>query len=136
MTELKMEHVLMVTIVIFVIYHFIGRCRCNSFKINLIEGFWSVDYGGHTCSGGTDLPDEAVEPDQTTKDAAATACLARLNENRCFDVNYQQPCRSTSDSFTCRKDCGLGYETAPVRRWVVIGDHGNWEGQGYGNTYL
>ena len=28
MTELKMEHVLILAIVVFVLYHFMGRCSC------------------------------------------------------------------------------------------------------------
>ena len=34
MTELKMEHVLMFVIVAFVLYHFMGRCRCANRVVN------------------------------------------------------------------------------------------------------
>ena len=33
MNEVKVEHVLILAIVAFLLYHFIGRCRCNSFRV-------------------------------------------------------------------------------------------------------
>lgn len=33
MTELKMEHVLILAIVAFVLYHFVDRCSCNGFRV-------------------------------------------------------------------------------------------------------
>ena len=33
MTELKMEHVLMLAVVVFVLYHFMGRCSCDGFSV-------------------------------------------------------------------------------------------------------
>lgn len=34
MSELKMEHVLMLIIVVFILYHFMGRCSCrNGFRV-------------------------------------------------------------------------------------------------------
>ena len=35
MTELKTEHILMLAIVAFVLYHFMGRCSCgNGFRVS------------------------------------------------------------------------------------------------------
>ena len=31
--EVKVEHVLILAIVAFLLYHFIGRCRCNGFRV-------------------------------------------------------------------------------------------------------
>ena len=31
--EIKVEHVLILAIVVFLLYHFIGRCRCNGFRV-------------------------------------------------------------------------------------------------------
>ena len=37
MSELKMEHVLMLIIVVFVLYHFMGRCSCrNGFRVGAV----------------------------------------------------------------------------------------------------
>ncbi len=33
MAELKMEHILILVIVVFVLYHFMGRCQCNGFSV-------------------------------------------------------------------------------------------------------
>ena len=33
MVELKMEHVLILLIAAFLLYHFVGRCRCNGFSV-------------------------------------------------------------------------------------------------------
>ena len=50
MTELKMEHVLMLAVVAFVLYHFMGRCSCDGFRVggqDLVlreDGtYWDVD---------------------------------------------------------------------------------------------
>ena len=123
----------------------IGLVLCSFFGVN-IEGFWSVDYKGHTCSGGTDRPDgEAGPPDQTIIDAAATACQERLNEPRCSNLNQAQitammrqggSCRSLPDESTCLNDCGLAYEFEPRRRWLAIGAEGTPPSyKGSGNTW-
>jgi len=35
MTELNVEHVLMLAIVAFVLYHFMGRCSCDRFNVGV-----------------------------------------------------------------------------------------------------
>jgi len=45
--EIKVEHVLILAIVVFLLYHFIGRCRCNGFRVGGNEKF-------NILSGATD----------------------------------------------------------------------------------
>ena len=33
--DIKVEHVLIVIIVVFVLYHFIGRCQCDGFSVGI-----------------------------------------------------------------------------------------------------
>lgn len=37
MVELNMEHVLILLIAVFLLYHFVGRCRCNGFSVGGAE---------------------------------------------------------------------------------------------------
>ena len=55
MTELKMEHVLILAIVAFVLYHFVDRCSCNGFSIG-IEPFIYTTPGSTNIHYATNLP--------------------------------------------------------------------------------
>ena len=88
-----------------------GLVLCSFFGVN-IEGFWKVDYQGHTCSGSTDLPEgETAPPPQKIIDAAATACQKRLEDEN----------RHTTARYTCLNNCGLAFEQIGTsRQWKVI----------------
>ena len=76
MTELKIEHILILAIVAFVLYHFIGRCNCmrsidgfsvgipacsdwpdSEYWCTMAPGTWHID----NCKWESAAPDWAVE---------------------------------------------------------------------------
>ena len=60
MAELKMEHILILVIVVFVLYHFMGRCQCNGFSVggeltpHEIDVLVSCDMQGKHCDSSRD----------------------------------------------------------------------------------
>ena len=111
MTELKMEHVLMVAIVVFVIYHFIGRCCCNSFKKNLIEGYVKDEDGEFSNEDGTiQAYKYCVEPNNTRSCRGVsglcwyTRKACELDHAGCFDecqeASFKAPDGSKAFKFT------------------------------------
>ena len=76
MTELKMEHVLILVIAVFLLYHLMNRCQCNGFSV-----------GSERRSKSNDIyPDIADKPvddwvDTINKDMKSAAHIENLIEN-------------------------------------------------------
>ena len=80
MVTLNMEHVLIIAIVAFVLYYFVGRCQCNGFSVGGKSTLVCVDKWGNNFEGNCNI-EEAT---------------------RCTDNNQCQGCRTCSNSNYCQ----------------------------------
>tara|TARA_B100001094_G_scaffold37020_1_gene31191 strand:+ start:19064 stop:19345 length:282 start_codon:yes stop_codon:yes gene_type:complete len=70
MAELKMEHVLILLIAVFLLYHLMNRCRCNGFSV-----------------GSMGIADEPADNlvDTITKDMESVAYIENLIEKKVIE---------------------------------------------------
>ena len=71
MTELKMEHVLILVIAVFLLYHLMNRCRCNGFSVGSERPIKEI---------GDEPADDWV--DTITKDMKSVAYIENVIENK------------------------------------------------------
>ena len=73
----KMEHVLILLIAVFLLYHFVGRCRCNGFSVG------SEQRIKHSKRGQEEPADDWV--DTITKDMESVAYIENLIEKKVIE---------------------------------------------------